>query len=721
MSCKSYNEDIDLSLYPDIADTVEKVYINGKNLYIKLKKPKVSTVIVTIKTEYSLFRKEIERLLKEKEVDKEDTKDILNLVDNNHQSIYRDDYAIGPTNEVNNISNKKDVKSIESDHSDHSDPEKDIQSVNVSQCLKLHSGKVQLTGNIVGISYPVKVIHKIVYSCSCEGQERENVKFFEPPVFSLSKERKCKKCDRFLKINKDSIEYKNAIVVQLQDNEKFSDVEKITCILLDMDIDKIKIGEKVNVTGDIHILSKFNKNFLRPIVFADKLEYENKDEITINENDIKAIERLAKQKGSMVIETLVDMFDKSIIGNNIAKEALLYGLVSAGNDLDSIKKYRRRNRINVLIAGNPGLAKSSLLKKTVSLIKNSRYESVQHSSAKSLTAIVLKEEEQHFLRLGPIPMSKGSVCALNEIGTMAPEDQNHLLDIMEEGEFTVNKFGHNSKIMSPTTIFASSNLKDNYEDDFEHDSDILPLENQLLDRFDLIIIIKDKRDLKTLEEYIEKKTDLLFNKRIPNYDIFLQKYLDYARKKPEPQFNQEALQMIQRYYFDLNNSNSKNTESKRKLETIFRLCKAVSKLKLKQTVDADDVIYATKFYNAMIYNYIGFKATIPKDPIKVIIEECISILKDSKHSNISFIYLIKQVCVENEYIKSYLLGSNNKNEDIDKLLSIDRNKKVRRIKNILCNNKNITIVNKNPIKLKFIEDENVLVSQIGQNGQIKSS
>ena len=143
----------------------------------------------------------------------------------------------------------------------------------------------------------------------------------------------------------------------------------------------------------------------------------------------------------------------------MVKESILYALVSKGNDLIGIRRHRVRERLNVLLAGEPGLAKSSLLRKAVSLIHNSRYESVQHSSAKSLTAIVVRENEQHFLRLGPIPISKDAVCALNEIGTMTPDDQNHLLDIMEEGEFTNNKYRFNSKIESPTTIIASTNLQ----------------------------------------------------------------------------------------------------------------------------------------------------------------------------------------------------------------------------------------------------------------------
>jgi replicative DNA helicase Mcm len=567
----------------------------------------------------------------------------------------------------------------------------------------LHDGEVQVKGNIVGISEPYKVISEITGECYCG----EKTTTFDPPFFTMPKDVvTCKDCNKDIYIDKHKTGYQNAITVQIQDNEKFNDIEKVTCILLDTDIDKISIGEKVIITGTIYILPKFNKNFLGPMVFSDKLEYENADEIIINEKDIEAIKRFANLKGPSIIEALVDMLDKSIIGNDEVKESLLYCLVSAGDDLADIRKSKSRNRINVLLAGNPGLGKSSLLKKAISLIKNSRYESVQHSTAKSLTAIVLKEDEQYFLRLGPVPISKGSICALNELGTLSIDDQNHLLDIMEEGEFTINKHGFSSKIQAPTTIIASANLKKISSDiDFEAFnktplSDI-PLEKQLLDRFDLIVILKDEKDCQALIDYTEKKTDLQSNS-IPVYDIFIQKYLEYARKL-KPILSPEAKKMIQEYYINLHKSNPA-LESKRVLETIFRLCKATSKLKLKEIADAEDVVDATRFNNGLIDKYLNSKALVPKDPVKMTIEKCIDILKDNEEKQITYTELLGQVCDDSEYIKSYLLGSNlKKTEDKHKLLSSDKNKKVRKILERLRNQENIKIVNKNPVKFQFID------------------
>jgi DNA replicative helicase MCM subunit Mcm2 (Cdc46/Mcm family) len=103
----------------------------------------------------------------------------------------------------------------------------------------------------------------------------------------------------------------------------------------------------------------------------------------------------------------------SVIDMNIMKKGLLLSAISTSED-NVIKG--NRDRIHLLIVGNPGIAKSKFIKEAIKLVPNSRYESVQHVSGKSLTVIVSKENEDLCLRLGPIPLTRGSICVLNEIG-----------------------------------------------------------------------------------------------------------------------------------------------------------------------------------------------------------------------------------------------------------------------------------------------------------------
>ena len=77
--------------------------------------------------------------------------------------------------------------------------------------------------------------------------------------------------------------------------------------------------------------------------------------------------------------------------------------------------------------------------------------------------------------------------------------------------------------------------------------------------------------------------------------------------------------------------------------------------------------------------------------------------------------LIKNVCRMNEYIRSYLLGEHSGGEIDDKKLSSDKNKKVRKISEILRSHNNIKVINKNPIKLQFVEESNLAGSD-GSDG-----
>lgn len=82
----------------------------------------------------------------------------------------------------------------------------------------------------------------------------------------------------------------------------------------------------------------------------------------------------------------------------------------------------------------------------------------------------------------------------------------------------------------------------------------------------------------------------------------------------------------------------------------------------------------------------------------------------SKES-IWFTEFIKQICIENKYTESYLLGSV---DSIDESkLSIGKNKKVRDVSEILREDKNIAVVNKNPIKLQYAYDNKQEIKNIG--------
>jgi replicative DNA helicase Mcm len=555
-----------------------------------------------------------------------------------------------------------------------------------------------------------KLIRSYTKRCQCDAEEEEV--YFDYPQFKLSNiNQKCEKCKKLVQMSSN---YVNAIPIELQDDERMGEMDRLNCILVETDMENIHAGENVVITGDLHVFPKNQKGNLIPVLFSyNKIEFPNEKSIDVTQEDVEAIRRFAKVNGRKTIHQLVKMYDATIIGQEIAKQCMLLSLASSGNDLDITKANRAtRKRINCLLVGPPGLAKSALLKKAVKLVPNGRYESSQSSSGKSLTAIVNKENEQRSLNLGPIALARDSVCALNEIGTLTFSEQNHLLDVMEEGEFTVNKHGMNAQIKSPTTIVASCNLLDSKQfGGSTNSSNVVGesielrqilLTRPVLDRFDLVLVMREDTSEEALIQYMREKTKIL-TMEPPNYDNFLRKYIQYARQI-NPTLSNESIELIQCYYVQLK---SKNPEfgSKRVLETIIRICKAISRLKLKKIVDAEDTREAQQFYNAVITKYIENLAPIPDDPAVHTYEECLGILEFGMHKT-SYLFddLIYEACRNDKIIQVYLLGANSTTTVIDrKKLKIDKNHKVRRVKELLVRNKNIKKVNAKPLTLQYYD------------------
>jgi DNA replicative helicase MCM subunit Mcm2 (Cdc46/Mcm family) len=600
----------------------------------------------------------------------------------------------GPLNAIKNHL----INLYESDTSDTSDGSE--MKIHVSEALKLNSGYVTVKGSIVSISEPFKMVQSYKVECGCG--ERIIEEHFEVPLYRTPKV-VTKKCDGCQNTTFCSFEYINAISLELQDDEQFSDIERLNCILLDTDTASIKIGERVEIRGSVQVINKNQKGNLVLVLFSRNLvQYPNKNDTTISELDNEAIERFAMKYENKIINKLADMFDKSVIGADVAKKALLLSLVSAGDDTDDMKNnIGKRNRIHTLLAGPPGVAKSSLLRKASKLISNSRYESSQHSSGRSLTAIVEKENENHSLRLGPIPLAKKSICALNEIGTIPFEEQKFLLDAMEEGKFTINKYGINSTISSPTTIIASTNLLNSSADTSSFNENIqltqIPCTPPVRDRFDLIVVMSDLTNDVEILDYVDKKLENI-STRIPNYDSFLIKYLQQAREL-EPILNPSCKNQIKYYYFSLKKSNP-GMSSNRVLETLIRLSKAIAKLKLKQVIDEEDVNDAIEFYNALISKYAESSIT-PSEPDKYAYEKCLEILKDrsdSEEPSLRFDELVYMACMSDGVIRSYVCDSNKPNID---MVKIEKNHKSRQVRDLLVNNPFVSIVNKKPLTIKF--------------------
>ena len=333
-------------------------------------------------------------------------------------------------------------------------------------------------GIIVGVSELTKMIKGSSFICKNEGcNYRQEVKVYERPRFSdATKVNRCPQCNEDIPASYD---YVNTISIKLQDDEPDAELEQLTCLVFDNDTLYVRAGEKVRIQGHIDI--KKHKGKMLPLLYATSVTYERSKEPGITSKDIEAFKRFAGMPN--LIDRLVSMFALDVINLKAPKLGLLRSMVGA-------PEVNRRGRIHTLMIGPPGVAKSMMAREAVDTVRNSRYVTAQNASGKGITAIIDKENDTRLLRLGAVPQARGAICAINEIGRMDYEDQGFLLDVMEEGSFTVDKYGIHVNIRSPTTIIATANPTGiKWNDPFKIDSSEIPVLRTLIDRFDQVYAV----------------------------------------------------------------------------------------------------------------------------------------------------------------------------------------------------------------------------------------
>lgn len=458
-------------------------------------------------------------------------------------------------------------------------------------------------------------------------------------------------------------EYRNAIIIELQDIEKFDSLERLSVILFDDDTIDVRAGEQVLVKGPIYFEHFSQKDSsLHSRLYSHSIKYEARKEITLSSHDVDAVKRFVTRFGNDTVNQLARMHAPKVIGLYSVKKALL---LSANSACDDTKEASRR-RLNSLLIGEPGLAKTMLLRETCAIVVNGRAESAQNSSGKSLTAIVSREDDSYVLRLGPIPYAKESVCGLNELGRMSFDDQAPLLDVSEEGYFTVNKYGINARIRSPTVIIGSANptgSKWSTTDDGMINLNDIPAIKPLIDRFDYVLIVKMSRDKEVSRKYAEDKSKFE-NTPAPNYNPYLEKHLIYC-KRFKPKVSDSAKHILNEFYAGVVSTKG----SPRVYDTLYRTVKMIASLKLKKLVDAYDAQEACSFYNEvqMEYNRIIY---ISPDPLEVASNECIYTL-EAEDNPMMIEDIIRKTCDRNENVQAYVgykytYSSNRRVQDIYK-------------------------------------------------------
>merc|ERR1712226_1486904 len=166
--------------------------------------------------------------------------------------------------------------------------------------------------------------------------------------------------------------------------------------------------------------------------------------------------RLASQPG--VYETVAKSITPSIFGSEDIKKSIAC-LLFGGSRKRLPDGLTRRGDINVLLLGDPGTAKSQLLKFVERVSPVAVYTSGKGSSAAGLTASVMRDPSSRnfVVEAGAMVLADGGVVCIDEFDKMREDDRVAIHEAMEQQTISIAKAGITTTLNSRCSILAAAN------------------------------------------------------------------------------------------------------------------------------------------------------------------------------------------------------------------------------------------------------------------------
>ncbi len=511
----------------------------------------------------------------------------------------------------------------------------DSQRIQVRDLRSEHLGRLLAVEGLVKKVTEVRpMMLESTFECKFCGnlvgvlQEEE---FIQEPI-------QCDACEKTgpWKLREDMSRYIDHQKVEIQESPEGlrggAQPERLTLFMKDDMVHRVAPGDRVCFNGVLTTQARrqgqlrrteFNK-ILEGI--SVELQQQEFQEIELTPEDEEEI--LALSKDPTIYTRLRASFAPTIFGMEMEKDALILALFG-GVEKTYKDGSRSRGDIHVLLVGDPGVAKSQLLRYLSKLAPRAIFTSGKAATAAGLTAAAVKDEfgeGQWTLEAGALVLADKGIACIDELDKMTTQDQSSMHQAMEQQEISIAKAGVSATLKSRCAVIGAANPKMGRFDEYENIHQQINMPPALLSRFDLIFSLLDKpsRDydgrlaehiLKTHQAgevrehrqahpagpFTEEDEDYLMQRVEPDLEANrFRKYVAYAKRNIFPVLTEEARDAIRDYYVDLRNAGEDGIPfTARQLEAFVRLAEASARVRLSQEAgieDAQKAIHIVEHY-----------------------------------------------------------------------------------------------------------------------------
>ncbi len=232
------------------------------------------------------------------------------------------------------------------------------------------------------------------------------------------------------------------------------------------------------------------------ILLGNSLESHQREyaEIEVSEEELQEI--LRWQGDPTVVDRIVASLAPTIKGMEEEKEAIALQLFG-GVEKRQPDGIRIRGDVHILLVGDPGTAKSQLLRYIADVAPRGIYTSGKGATAAGLTAAAVKDDfagGRWVLEAGMLVLADGGVAVIDELDKMTPEDSSAMHEVMEQQQCSISKAGITATLNARCTILAAANPRFGRFTPDRSFAEQVNLPPTLLSRFDVIYSIFDKPD-----------------------------------------------------------------------------------------------------------------------------------------------------------------------------------------------------------------------------------
>ncbi|KAL0229788.1 hypothetical protein PCE1_003352 [Barthelona sp. PCE] len=384
-------------------------------------------------------------------------------------------------------------------------------SIDVLSVRRLRSDSIGCLRSVEGVAVrvgPVSPYLRVaVYNCStCNAEVTEVIGGFTyMPRSKCTMTRQndpnalCGGALEFKHTNSRFVAFQEVILQELPHTVPSGQTPQLLQILVYGDLVRnVAQGDLVRVAG-VFLPSAVN-NFVSlkrgPVVdthFLAQRFYKIKQETLftrMSEEEKGHLSGLSSLSNDPRLKLLSDSIAPHIFGMDSVKRSLLLQLV--GSPEVSRSGSSMRGELNILLVGDPGVAKSQLIKRSVALSPRGVYTTGQSSTGVGLTASVRIDPRSRVATLegGAMVLADGGLLAIDEFEKLDIENLNSMYEVMESGTLSIAKAGIQCTVNVKAAVLAAANALPRGKTLEQRTG----LDTAILSRFDIIWRLRDEND-----------------------------------------------------------------------------------------------------------------------------------------------------------------------------------------------------------------------------------